>query len=135
MYAMSLKTVQTINVIDINRVIVFFSKVRRDFMCSRDLLVREMRYFAEYLSSDSQRWGEVDISVHCDIKIFDWLMRYVKHGTMDDRGQQIQEPKIGKNESIDIRLYFLYSKVRKFQRGSWGHAMEDVGLAVCVNVS
>ena len=69
--------------------------MRRDFTCPRDLLVREMRYFADYLSSDSQHWGEVDISVHCDVNIFDWLMCYVKQGTMDDRGVQIQEPKIG----------------------------------------
>ena len=36
-----------------------------------------MRYFAEYLSSDAQRNDEVDISVHCDVDIFDWLMKYV----------------------------------------------------------
>ena len=37
-----------------------------------------MKYFAEYLSLEPQRWEEVDISVHCDVQIFDWLMRYVK---------------------------------------------------------
>ncbi|XP_038060834.1 uncharacterized protein KIAA1841 homolog isoform X2 [Patiria miniata] len=52
--------------------------VKKDFTCPRDLLVTEMRYFAEYLSSDTQRWEEVDISVHCDVQIFDWLMCYVK---------------------------------------------------------
>lgn len=37
-----------------------------------------MKYFAEYLTLEPQRWEEVDISVHCDVQIFDWLMRYVK---------------------------------------------------------
>ncbi|XP_071790076.1 SANT and BTB domain regulator of class switch recombination-like isoform X1 [Asterias amurensis] len=52
--------------------------VKKDFTCPRDLLVSEMRYFAEYLSSETQRWEEVDISVHCDVQIFHWLMSYVK---------------------------------------------------------
>lgn len=52
--------------------------VKRDFNCPRNLLVREMKYFAEYLSLDAQRWEEVDISVHCDVQIFEWLMRYVQ---------------------------------------------------------
>jgi len=37
-----------------------------------------MKYFQDYLSSDSQTWEDIDISVHCDVKIFDWLIRYVK---------------------------------------------------------
>ena len=43
-----------------------------------------MRYFAEYLSTDSQRMEEVDISVHCDVQIFDWLMKYVKRSTREN---------------------------------------------------
>ena len=57
--------------------------VKQDFNCPRDLLIKEMKYFAEYLSTDAQRWEEVDISVHCDVQIFDWLMKYVKRGTKD----------------------------------------------------
>ena len=52
--------------------------VKKDFHCPRDLLIEEMKYFAEYLSIDAQRWEEVDISVHCDVQIFDWLMKFVK---------------------------------------------------------
>lgn len=65
--------------------------VKQDFNCPRDLLVKEMKYFAEYLSADSQRWEDVDISVHCDVQIFDWLMKYVKRGTKDFA----HEPKLG----------------------------------------
>ncbi|XP_064392867.1 SANT and BTB domain regulator of class switch recombination-like isoform X3 [Halichondria panicea] len=51
------------------------SVVKKDFVCPREILVREMHYFAEYLSSsDTQLWDEVDISVHCDVPVFDWLM-------------------------------------------------------------
>jgi Domain of unknown function (DUF3342) len=66
--------------------------VKQDFTCPRDLLVHEMRYFAEYLSTDSQRMEEVDISVHCDIQIFDWLMKYVKRTTRESNGA----PSLGK---------------------------------------
>ncbi|XP_077437496.1 SANT and BTB domain regulator of class switch recombination isoform X2 [Vanacampus margaritifer] len=59
--------------------------LKQDFTCPRDLLVKEMRYFAEYLSMDSQRWEEVDISVHCDVQIFDWLMNYVRRNSSKDK--------------------------------------------------
>ena len=35
-----------------------------------------MKYFEKYLS-DSKNLDDIDISVHCDVNIFDWLMRYV----------------------------------------------------------
>lgn len=57
--------------------------VKQDFHCPRDLLVHEMHYFAEYFATDAQRWEDVDISVHCDVQIFDWLMKYVKRGTKE----------------------------------------------------
>ena len=78
-------------------------RLKQDFMCPRDLLVKEMKYFSYNLNinvsnstSGSGSGGahahstvpasalskknldEIDISVHCDINIFDWLMRYVK---------------------------------------------------------
>uniref|UniRef100_A0ABM5FCI1 SANT and BTB domain regulator of class switch recombination isoform X2 n=1 Tax=Pogona vitticeps TaxID=103695 RepID=A0ABM5FCI1_9SAUR len=57
--------------------------LKEDFVCPRDLLISEMKYFAEYLSVDAQRWEEVDISVHCDVHIFNWLIRYVKRNTKE----------------------------------------------------
>lgn len=35
-----------------------------------------MKYFEKYLA-DQKNLEEIDISVHCDIQIFDWLMKYV----------------------------------------------------------
>lgn len=69
--------------------------LKQDFVCPRDLLISEMRYFAEYLSVDPQRWDEVDISVHCDVQIFDWLMNYVKRNA--DTENHHEKPKLGKN--------------------------------------
>lgn len=69
--------------------------VRQDFSCPRDLLVKEMKYFAEYLSMEPQRWEEVDISVHCDVQIFDWLMHYVKRSIANNEDTV---PKLGKPE-------------------------------------
>lgn len=56
-----------------------------------------MRYFAEYLSVEAQRWEEVDISVHCDVQIFDWLMKYVKRRLHDKNkaGSEEKKPKLG----------------------------------------
>ena len=59
-------------------IMLFLVLVKKDFTCSKVLLLKEMKYFQDYLSSDNQTWEDIDISVHCDIKIFDWLMRYVK---------------------------------------------------------
>jgi len=73
-------------------------RLKQDFTCPKELLVKEMKYFSKSLSirnsinnspmslhgsksttSISQKnLDDIDISVHCDINIFDWLMRYVK---------------------------------------------------------
>ncbi|XP_078337550.1 SANT and BTB domain regulator of class switch recombination-like isoform X2 [Crassostrea virginica] len=74
--------------------------LKQDFHCPRDLLVQEMKYFAEYLSTDAQRWEEVDISVHCDVQIFDWLMKYVKRGARE----LPDKPKLEANNVISILI-------------------------------
>lgn len=76
-------------------------RLKQDFTCPKDLLVKEMKYFNNNLTlsgsanntnkTSSHAYStasagtlakksldEIDISVHCDINIFDWLMRYVK---------------------------------------------------------
>ncbi|XP_017478928.1 PREDICTED: uncharacterized protein LOC108368564 [Rhagoletis zephyria] len=50
--------------------------ITRDFICSQRLLVNKMGYFAEVTAG--QKLEEVDISVHCDIQIFDWLIKWMK---------------------------------------------------------
>jgi hypothetical protein len=51
-------------------------KRNQDFKCDRTILVTNMKYFEKYLS-DNKNIEDIDISVHCDINIFDWLMRYI----------------------------------------------------------
>lgn len=50
--------------------------VSRDFTCPQKLLVSKMGYFADITSG--QKLEEMDISVHCDLEIFDWLIKWVK---------------------------------------------------------
>uniref|UniRef100_A0A8D0GQN0 SANT and BTB domain regulator of CSR n=1 Tax=Sphenodon punctatus TaxID=8508 RepID=A0A8D0GQN0_SPHPU len=81
--------------------------LKEDFVCPRDLLISEMKYFAEYLSVDAQRWEEVDISVHCDVHIFDWLIRYVKRNTKEYEMCEIPTLEPGNVISILISSEFL----------------------------
>lgn len=85
--------------------------MKQDFTCPRDLLISEMRYFAEYLSVEAQRWEEVDISVHCDVQIFDWLMKYVKRRLHDKNKSTSEErkPKLGE-DFLNSKLSLLHNK-------------------------
>ena len=60
-----------IHVFDENR------KVNKDFTCEKELLVTHMKYFEKYLT-EATSVDDIDISVHCDIKIFEWLMKYLQ---------------------------------------------------------
>lgn len=68
-------------------------KMNKDFRCDRTLLLHNMKYFEKYLA-DSKNLDDIDISVHCDINIFDWLMRYVHK----------KEPKLEIKNSISILI-------------------------------
>lgn len=56
---------------------------KKDFTCPQGVLMEKMAYFREI--TDGQHLDDVDISVHCDIKIFDWLMCWVKHDNFIDK--------------------------------------------------
>ncbi|XP_049640693.1 SANT and BTB domain regulator of class switch recombination isoform X1 [Suncus etruscus] len=81
--------------------------LKEDFICPRDLLIAEMKYFAEYLSMDAQRWEEVDISVHCDVHIFNWLIKYVKRNTKENKDCEMPSLEPGNVISILISSEFL----------------------------
>uniref|UniRef100_A0A667XNS9 SANT and BTB domain regulator of CSR n=1 Tax=Myripristis murdjan TaxID=586833 RepID=A0A667XNS9_9TELE len=83
--------------------------LKQDFTCPRDLLVKEMRYFAEYLSVDPQRWEEVDISVHCDVQIFDWLMNYVRRNTAGEGNRE--KPRLEPSNVISILISSEFLKM------------------------
>jgi len=51
--------------------------VQQDFSCDTDTLLRSMRYFKAYLKRVAPN-QDVEISVHCDVAVFAWLLRYAK---------------------------------------------------------
>lgn len=51
--------------------------VTKDFCCKRDILVTHMKYFESFLSESDTGYDDIDISVHCDVEIFEWLMTYI----------------------------------------------------------
>jgi len=59
-----------IHVIDDNK------NEKRDFTFSRSLLVKYMKYFDKCLKKISDQ-DEIDISIHCDAVIFEWLLNYI----------------------------------------------------------
>ncbi|CAD7943196.1 unnamed protein product [Amoebophrya sp. A25] len=48
----------------------------RNFTCRQDVLLQHMKYFRSYLSESSAS-DDVEISVHCDVGVFAWLVRYM----------------------------------------------------------
>ncbi|KAJ0405743.1 hypothetical protein ATCC90586_007686 [Pythium insidiosum] len=54
-----------------------YRKTAKDFICPRDLLLERMRYFRAYLNQSNEH-DEIDISVHCDVEIFEWLVDYIQ---------------------------------------------------------
>jgi len=67
--------------------------MNKDFKCDKNLLIANMKYFEKYLS-DSKTLDDIDISVHCDINIFDWLMRFIHK----------KEPTIEVKNSVSILI-------------------------------
>ncbi|KAL3668254.1 hypothetical protein V7S43_006348 [Phytophthora oleae] len=53
-----------------------FRKSSKEFTCQRDLLLDKMKYFQAYLNEANEH-DEIDISVHCDVEIFELLMEYM----------------------------------------------------------
>ncbi|EGZ20615.1 hypothetical protein PHYSODRAFT_491293, partial [Phytophthora sojae] len=53
-----------------------YRKSSKEFMCQRDLLLAKMKYFQAYLNETNEH-DEIDISVHCDVEIFELLMEYM----------------------------------------------------------
>mmetsp|Transcript_66000 Transcript_66000/g.143830 ORF Transcript_66000/g.143830 Transcript_66000/m.143830 type:complete len:707 (-) Transcript_66000:127-2247(-) len=74
--------------------------VRRDFACDRATLLAHMRYFEEALG-DGSNGEEVDISVHCDVAVFAWLVEYMKDP------QKAESLKVDTVVSILISAEFL----------------------------
>jgi len=73
-----------IHVCDENR------KLNRDFKCDKNILLSQMKYFEKFQPAgvpgqNSTALEDLDISVHCDIQIFEWLMKYLHHPQVQTR--------------------------------------------------
>lgn len=53
-------------------------KSKKTSSANKDILLKEMKYFEKHLKMTDSA-DDIDISVHCDIKIFEWLMNYLNN--------------------------------------------------------
>lgn len=62
-----------VHVIDRNR------NVKKDFLCQRRHVLAHMKYFEPHLlgNAGDEEDGDVDITVHCDARVFEWLVNYI----------------------------------------------------------
>lgn len=76
--------------------------LKKDFRCSQKLLVSKMGYFAEVTTG--QKLEDMDISVHCDVTIFDWLMRWVKKESTSEENW----PTLGADNLVQKSLQIIF---------------------------
>ena len=81
----------------------FVRGTKKDFTCPQGVLMDKMAYFKEI--TDGQHLDDVDISVHCDIKIFDWLMCWVKYDNIMDK------PSLDSASAVSILVSASFLKV------------------------
>uniref|UniRef100_UPI00358FABD1 SANT and BTB domain regulator of class switch recombination n=1 Tax=Myxine glutinosa TaxID=7769 RepID=UPI00358FABD1 len=75
--------------------------IERDFWCQREVLLQGMPYFSDLLSNESCDQDNIEISFHCDVYIFEWLIDYLQHITDGFVGVK---PKLEPNNVISILL-------------------------------
>ena len=71
-------------------------QISRDFCCKRDILIQHMKYFQKFLTENDHGYDDIDISVHCDVEIFEWLMTYIHEPN--------NPPKIDKSMIVSILI-------------------------------
>ena len=96
---------------------------KKDFTCPQDLLLSQMGYFRDITSGQSLE--DVDISVHCDVTIFEWLMDWLKAQhpeyqtttintvETDEDGNEIQktDPELDANNVVSILVSASFLKM------------------------
>jgi len=51
-------------------------KVTKNFICNKERLLSHMKFFNRF-KAEGTKLEDLDISIHCDINIFEWLMLYL----------------------------------------------------------
>lgn len=82
--------------------------LKQDFKCVQSVLVQEMGYFSK-VTVRGQKLKDMDISVHCDIAVFDWLMKWVKSKIDQDGGGEANSaaPTLG-NFTTENSATYIY---------------------------
>ena len=61
-----------------------------------------MKYFEKYIHNQSVL-EDIDISVHCDINIFEWLMKYLHHNESQAHAEE-STPKLEVSNVVSILI-------------------------------
>ena len=101
--------------------------LKRQFTCNRSLLIREMRYFADYLKDEPDKVEEVDISVHCDLDIFQWLMSFVNRRT------STKVPELEPRIAVSILISSDFLKMEKLVLQSLDYIHEHMNEIISTN--
>jgi len=101
--------------------------LKRQFTCSRSLLIREMRYFADHLKDEPDQIEEVDISVHCDLDIFQWLISFV------NRRSSSKIPELEPRIAVSILISSDFLKMDQLVGQSLNYIHEHINEILSTN--
>lgn len=97
--------------------------MNKDFKCDKNLLINNMKYFEKYLS-DSKTLDDIDISVHCDINIFDWLMRYI----------HLKNPTIEVKNSVSILISSDFLQMAGLVEEALGYVAKNIAEIILLPI-
>ena len=108
------------------------NNLTRNFICRRETLLNEMKYFKSYLSHEHSI-DDLDISVHCDVSIFKWLMEYV-HNEPENR--PLPDPTVAVSILISSDFLQMSGLVEESLQYIVKHIQEIIKLPIdldCIN--
>lgn len=105
-------------------------KATKTYPCKRELLLTSMRYFQSILGNHGQ--PQVDLSIHCDISIFEWLLNYIHNPTSN--------PLLNAQDVLSILISSEFLKMNSLVESCLqfivGHLFEILQLPIdvtCIN--
>ncbi|KAL0266966.1 UNVERIFIED_CONTAM: hypothetical protein PYX00_009364 [Menopon gallinae] len=110
--------------------------LKKDFRCPQRLLVKEMGYFAEV--TNGQKLEDMDISVHCDVTIFDWLMKWVQKDNSFEESWPRLDPAIVIPvllSSAFLQMDTLQEHCLKYCKSNINDILRDSSSLTCLNDS
>ncbi|CAK4075534.1 unnamed protein product [Aphanomyces euteiches] len=109
-------------------------KVNKDFVCNKTLLLDNMKYFKAYLN-DASAHEDIDISVHCDVSIFEWLFRYIHadESNVSDSTLGIENVTSILISSDFLQMDFLVSECVTFISQHLEHVVDMPGDLLCIS--